>query len=202
MSCKQPKSKNLTLTTFTGINVYNIIGKITIKHDRIVNIDFKVPIIYNIMEKFARERSTGKKLPQTETFKRETQYQFELRKLSKGELPFRRNQLTHEIICETLNKDIGYSLNFFVAPSFRQILVLRNNLKLFPWQTQDFKSHMFKYIATGLLSAAAGVAGTIIVIKPCDKANSPSTQTQNRQSNDTIAYQVTHKIMKSATALP
>jgi hypothetical protein len=188
----------MKIPVYKGYDKFQQVGTLTISYNRITHVDisYSFPTPIGTAEKYALYITQGKEPPTTKrSLNQETQYPFTIKKLSRADFAYRKANLTHEIISNDLFK--YFDTKFFIRLSFVQRQILAFNLKKFLWQTQDFKNDIYKYLATSLISAGIGVAGTLIAIKPCDKTNSPNTQTQTQQSNDTLTHQATRKTMKS-----
>lgn len=193
----------MRLPVYIGYDTFNQVGTLTIQSNRITYADifFSTPVSMGYVEKQVLYIQEGKPLP-TNDYKinQATQYPFALKKISTADFAYRNEKLTHEIISNELIDYLDTKTKFFIKPSFAQKLTLSYNLKKFFWQTQEFKTHIYKYVATSFISLAIGITGTLLVVKPCDKANitTPVTDTLGKQPmnpiiSDTLTHQPIHK---------
>jgi len=192
----------MQLPVYIGYDKFRQVGYVTITSDRITNVDisFSFPTPMGDAERFALYVMQGKERPQTTLeLKQDTQFSFAIKKISKADFAYRNSSLTHELISNDLKKYFD-NTKFFTKPSFAQKVTLSFNLKKFFWQTQDFKTHIYKYVATSFISLAIGIIGTLLVVKPCDKRNTttPVTDTLGKQpvtpiTGDTPIHQPIHK---------
>ncbi|MEJ8818878.1 hypothetical protein [Lacibacter sp. H407] len=198
----------MQLPVYIGYDKFRQVGYVTITSDRITNVDisFSFPTPMGHAERFALYVMQGKEQPQTTLeLKQDTQFSFAIKKISRADFAYRNSSLTHELISNDLKKYFD-NTKFFTKPSFAQKLTLSYSLKKFFWQTQDFKTHIYKYVATSFISLAIGIIGTLILIKPCDNTKgsdkpnitTPPTDTLGKQlvtpiTGDTLTHQPIHK---------
>lgn len=193
----------MQLPVYIGYDTFKQVGTLTIQSNRIIYADifFSTPVSIGYVEKQVLYIQEGKPLP-TNDYKinQATQYPFALKKLSTADFAYRNKKLTHEIISNGLINYLDTKTKFFIKPSFAQKLTLSYNLKKFFWQTQEFKTHIYKYVATSFISLAIGIIGTLLVVKPGDKTNTttPINDTLSKQqgtpiTNDTQVHQPIHK---------
>ena len=193
----------MTLPVYIGYDKFRHVGILTILSDRIIHADISYTFTNPIgtAERFALYNNQKELFPNTTlSMQQDTQSSFTIKKISKADFAFRNAGLTHEIISNDLKKRFD-DTKFYIQPSFIQRLTLTNNLKKFFWQAQDFKIHIYKYVATSFVSLAIGIIGTLLVVKPWNKTNTttPVTDTLSKQPvtpiiGDTITHQPIHKI--------
>ena len=192
----------MQLPVYIGYDKFRHVGDIIILSNRIISVDISYTFTNPIgtAERFALYNNQKELFPKTTlSLKSDTQFSFAIKKISKADFAYRNSGLTHELMSSDLRQHFD-DTKFFIKPSFLQSLTLSYNLKKFFWQTQDFKTHIYKYVATSFISLAIGIIGTLLVVKPCDKAKTttPVTDTLDKQPvtpiiSDTLIHQTTHK---------
>lgn len=138
-------------------------------------------------ERFALYETQGKQRPTvTRSMNDDTQYPFAIKKLSRADFAYRNAKLTHEIISNDIFK--YFDTKFFIRLSFIQRQIIAFNLKKFFWQTQDFKTHIYKYVVASLIGSALTLLVTNLTKKPCpDNANGSETTSPTNTSNNNIS---------------
>jgi hypothetical protein len=198
----------MTIPVYKGYDKFKQVGTVTINSDRITHVDisYSFPQSMGDAERYALYIMQGKEVPRTKReLNQETQFAFAIKKLSKADFAYRNAKLTHEIISNDLFK--YFDTKFFIRLSFLQRQLLAFNLKKFFWQTQDFKTHIYKYIVASLIGSVLTLLVTNLNKKPCpDNSNgSAATSPANTSSStivptiatDTQLHQPIHRTTKS-----
>ena len=198
----------MQLPVYIGYEKFRQVGYVTIASNRIINVDisFTVTDPIGTAERFALYNNYKELFPKTtHSLKRETQFPFSIKKVSKADFAYRNGNLTHEIISNDLLK--YFETKFFIKPSFSQRQKIAFNLKKFFWQTQDFKTHIYKYVVASIIGSALTLLITNLTKKPCpDNSNDSETTSPANMSNsnipltistDTQLPQPIHKTTKS-----
>jgi len=176
---------------YIGYDKFRQVGTVIISSNRIIHADISFSITNPIgtVEKFALYDNQKELFPKTTlSIKQDTQSPFTIKPISKADFAFRNGGLTHELISNDLKKYFD-DAKFFIKPSLAQRLTLSYSLNNFFWQTQDFKTHIYKYLATSFISLAIGIVGTLIVIKHGDKTKSSDKTSITASATDTLSKQ-------------
>ncbi len=155
---------------YTGHDKFLQVGSVRISTDRIVYADISYTFTDHIgtVEGFVFYNNQKDLFPKTTlSIKGDIQYSFDLKKISRSDFAYRNAKLTHELISNDLKKQFN-GLKFFIKLSFLQRLKVAKSLKKFYWQSQDFKTHIYKYVTTLLIGCILGYLLSNIFVKPCD----------------------------------
>jgi hypothetical protein len=109
----------MDLKIYTGYDKYGHRGTMTISYDRITHINLYLPTGFymgitpeRIAAEFEAER-TGVPLKTHYIYQRETDYKFQIKKLSKAEIPYRKGGMTHQVLSNNLTNYIEVSQRQF-----------------------------------------------------------------------------------------
>ncbi|QGW27705.1 hypothetical protein [Phnomibacter ginsenosidimutans] len=199
----------MTIPVYKGYDKFKQVGTVTINSDRITHVDisYSFPQPMGDAERYALYIMQGKEVPQVKReLSQDTQFPFAIKKLSKADFAYRNAKLTHELKSNDLKQHFG-DTRFFIKPSFIQRLTLTHNLKKFYWQTEDFKTHIFKYFIASLIGSGLTIVVTNLTKKPCpdntngnaatSPANTSSSSILSPTTTDTQLHQPIHKTTKS-----
>lgn len=183
----------MDIKIYTGYETYSPRGTLTISYDRITHINLYIPTGFYMgvsPERIAAEweaERTGIPLTTHHIYQTEVDYKFQVKKLSKAEIPYRKAGMTHRVLSNDLMNYINKN-HLYTKLTWWEVVSLKYNLNRFVWQTQEFKKHIYFHIGTNMVSAILGVIGTLLVIKGCDKGSSQSgIQDTQKESDSTKA---------------
>ena len=187
----------MDLKIYTGYDKFVHRGAITIFYDRITHINLYLPTGFymgvtpeRIAAEFEAER-TGVPPKTHYIYQRETDYKFQIKKLSKAEIPYRKGGMTHQLLSNDLMNRIGVS-HLYTKLKWWQLIKIRYNSNRFVWQTKEFKKHIYFHIGTNIASAILGILGTVLWFKSCGdtKLQSDNQSTQTSGDSTQVVNQV------------
>jgi hypothetical protein len=170
----------MTLTVYYGYDTIKVLGTIETFYDRIIKVDFDVPIRYDypykiIVELEAAEK--GETVPTSEKYTSTTQYEFGLEKISKADNAYRIGKCKYRLISEDLSSNIRMSY-VYIKPTWRQNAILFFHLKKYFVQGKEFRHNIYNQVASHLLVAILTFFGTLFWFKSCGYTKSQD-DTQN-----------------------
>lgn len=133
-------------------------GEITTLYDRIVSINFETIS------------------PKKKIIKKEVAYPFCIKKLSKGDIPYRMFRLTHSLLSQDIWSISSY--DFYIKLSMCQCLRIAYYNKSLIWQTKEFWQKVYYSIGNYIIAAALGALGTLFIL------NSSSNNSLSRKPGD------------------
>jgi hypothetical protein len=173
----------MTLTVYYGYNTFKVLGTIETLYDRIVKVDFDVPIRYEYPYKIIAEmeaKEKGETLPVSEKYTSTTQYEFSLEKLSKADNAYRVGKCKYRLISEDLSSNIRMSY-IYISPTWRQNAIILFHLKRYFVQGKEFRHNIYNQIISHFVVAILTFIGTVAWFRSCgntkSQSGSPSTLT-------------------------
>ena len=193
----------MTLPIYAGQFEITCEGQVSISGDRITHIDVVVKANLPQIERIAL------KIPKEKKVSKDTDYKFSLVRLSKHDLLHRNHKLTHQIVSEDFTELFKRTM-YFRLTKF-QSLKLNYQLGTFYLQSQEFKTHFYKYIIGLIIGSAATLWITHLTKQPCPElpndnaTNSPPNKSSNyiapSTMTDTQFHQSIHKNVKLESVL-
>lgn len=185
----------MILTVYCGYDTFKILGIIKTLYDRIIEVDFDVPIRYEYPYKIIAEMAAAEKgetLPILEKYRSTTQYEFSLEKLSKADNAYRIGKCKYRLISEDLSSNIGMSY-IYIKPTWRQNAILYFHLKKYFIQGKEFRHNVYNQIASHLLVAILTFLGAILWFRSCENTKSLTDKLNTQTINDST--QVVNKVL-------
>jgi hypothetical protein len=161
-----PETTEMNIAVYAYIEQLTKIGEVNILYDRIVNIDFKIPITLPKSKNSRRlaEKEQSDLVRPFRIYCKETAYPYSIIKLSRADLPYRTHKLTHQlqssVLCETNQSDL------YIRLTTRQCLQIHYYNKEFIWQSIDFKKKIYDSIIGYLIPIIMGAAGAVLFLAP------------------------------------
>lgn len=187
----------MDIQIYSGYETYRHNGSIKISYDRITHINLYTPTGFYMSvspERITAEweaEKTGVPLTTHRIYQREVDYKFQIKKLSKAEIPHRKGGMTHQVMSNDLMEYITKN-SFYTKLKWWEEYLIKYKLDKFVWQTKEFKKHIYFHIATNITSAILGIVGTVFWFKSCSstKLQSDNQNTQTTNGSTEKANQV------------
>lgn len=187
----------MILSVYYGHKTFKELGTIKTFYDRIIEVNFDVPIRYDYPYKFIAEMEAAEKgeaLKTSEKYTSSTKYPFSLEKISKAEDAYIIGKCKYKLISEDLSDDIRMSY-LYIRPTWGQNAILSFHLKRYFVQGKEFRHNIYNQIATHFIVAILTFFGTILWFKSCSDTKSKDGSQSTLTSSDSTkeANQVKHE---------
>lgn len=176
----------MIFTVYYGHDTFKVLGTIETLYDRIVKVDFDVPIRYEYPYKIIAEMEAmekGETLPTLEKYTSTTQFDFSLERLSKADNAYRIGKCKYRLVSEDLSNNIGMSY-IYIKPTWVQDAAILFHLKRYFIQAKEFRHNIYNQIASHLVVAILTCIGTVLWFNSFDNAKSKADKQSIQTTKD------------------
>jgi len=157
-------------TIYYGFDTFKVLGTIITHYDRIIKVDFNVPIRHEYPYKIIREMEAEEKgipLETHEHYRSDADRLFSFEIINKGETARRVGKFKYKLVSKELSASIGMNYLYF-KPTLWDIIRLRIYLKKYFVLEKDFKTSIYSQIASYILVAGLSIGGTLLTVYSCN----------------------------------